>query len=490
MSVVQTLAVGAGLVVLYRFLLHTVGPERIGIWSVVLAATSMSGVANLGLSASAVKFVAKYHALDQEDKVSEVIQTTFVTLGLFFGVALLAIYPFSGWILGHIMPASRLAETMSIMPYALFSMWVMAAGSVFQAGLDGYQRMDVKSGLVIIGTAIFLTLSFVLVPSHGLMGLAYARIAQDSFMLAGSWAALRRHIRTLPVIRYRWDYKVFREMFVYGMNFQVISISIVLCDPLTKGLITRFGGLGMTGIYEMASRMVVQLRALLVAANQALVPAIASLHEKDPEAVKRVYDSSYRLLIYIAIPYFTLITAFIPIISRAWLGYYNGVFVLFSFMLVAGWFLNTLAAPAYYANLGIGGLGWNTAAHATIAVLNLSTGLLFGRLFGGEAVAAAWVFSLVAGSVIVVVSYHIQNGVPLLDTFPREHMAIGAAGLAAVLISVLLYRLAEHRAGLLPASVLVMLAVFLIMALPAWKNPMRKRLSGWISAGLDNRGVS
>ena len=483
-SAAQVLTVGAGYAFLYRFLLAHIGAERIGIWSVVIAATSMANAANLGLSASTIKFVAKYLALGREETVSVVVQTTVITLGLFCGVVLLAVYPFSGWIFSHIVPVSRLAETASLLPYVFFSMWITVIGSVFLAGLDGCQRIDIRAGLVMSGTLIFLALSFVLVPAHGLMGLAYARIAQDSFTLGGGWLMLKRRLRSLPVFCFKWDKRLFREMLGYGANFQLISASMMLCDPLTKGMLARFGGLGMAGIYEMASRMIGQLRALLVTAGQALVPAIADLHEKEPETVQKLYGNSYRLIFYIAVPYFSIIIALIPVISVAWIGYYNGVFVSLSIMLAVGWFINTLCAPAYFANLGIGGLGWNTAAHVVMAASNIALGLLFGRFFGGTAVAAAWVFSLILGSIIIIVSYHIKNGVPLINIFPGEHIKIAVTSLAAIFISALICSVCENRANLLETSCLILLANFLVVFIPAWRNPMRRKLLGWLTAEL------
>ena len=66
MSLVQVVLVGISLFILYRFLLRSIGIERMGVWSVVLATTSVANVANLGISASVVRFVAKY--LHEEKK--------------------------------------------------------------------------------------------------------------------------------------------------------------------------------------------------------------------------------------------------------------------------------------------------------------------------------------------------------------------------------------------------------------------------------------
>jgi O-antigen/teichoic acid export membrane protein len=54
-----------------------------------------------------------------------------------------------------------------------------------------------------------------------------------------------------------------------------VSISQLLYEPTTKILLSKYGGLGILGNYEMASRLVNQVRALIVNANQVVIPIIA-----------------------------------------------------------------------------------------------------------------------------------------------------------------------------------------------------------------------
>jgi hypothetical protein len=48
-SIVQVILSGVILFVLYRFLLITIGVEQLGIWSIVLATTTVTHISNLGL---------------------------------------------------------------------------------------------------------------------------------------------------------------------------------------------------------------------------------------------------------------------------------------------------------------------------------------------------------------------------------------------------------------------------------------------------------
>ena len=57
MAVMQVVVIGGSFVVLYAFVERTLGIALFGVWALVLATTSASGIANLGLGNSAVKFV-------------------------------------------------------------------------------------------------------------------------------------------------------------------------------------------------------------------------------------------------------------------------------------------------------------------------------------------------------------------------------------------------------------------------------------------------
>lgn len=489
MSLAQVVVIGAVLFILYRFLINTIGIEQLGIWSVVLATTSIASIANLGISGSVVKFVAKFIARGEKETVVSLVQTSAISTGILIGFVLLIAYPFATWLLSLVLPVVHVEEAISILPYALLSLWIAVIASVFQGALDGYQRVDTRSGLLMVGALIQLILCFLLVPTYGLMGLAYAQVAQACMVIIGSWLVLRRHLPLLPAVPYQWNLKLFKEMVGYGLNFQLISVSQMVYDPVTKALLTKFGGLVMTGFYEMASRMVLQLRALLVAANQVLVPAIADLQEKNKEIIQELYKDSYHLLLYIALLIFSAIIAFTPIISQLWIGRYENIFVFFSTLLAVGWFLNTINAPAYFANLGIGELRWNTISHVVIAVLNFCLGLILGNIYDGIGVIVAWVLSLVIGSFIISISYHCRHNIPIVELFPKESRSVGLASIGGLSVSLLLYNYLVGRIILPATTTIVFLAFFATVAIPFWVHPMRKRLTRMVSSQLLKRKV-
>lgn len=489
MSIVQIILVSGVLFFLYRFLLRTIGVEQLGIWSLVLATTSVTQVANLGLSGSVVKFVAKYVARGEDKNVSGVIQTAAISLAIIVGIVLLLGYPFIKWILALVVPEGSIVSAIKILPYALLSLWLTMITSVFQSGLDGFQRIYIRNILTMSGSIFYAVLCYILAPKNGLIGLAYAQIINNSIMLMASWILIKRFLPVLPVIPYQWNRALFKEIISYGINFQVVSITTMFYDPTTKALLSKFGGLQMVGYYEMANKMVQQFRALIISANQVLVPSIADLQEKNPERIRSVYLTNYELIFYLALPLYTLIIIGTPLISELWLGHYEKIFIIFGLMLSIGNFLNTLAGPSYFANLGTGNLRWNVIGHITIAILNAGLGVILGSLFNGYGVAIAWVTALALGSAVIYVAYHLNNKIPLEELFPKNSRAMTAFYAIILLIYLMIQPKVNQNQDAITFNILLSTVSLFIILIPLYLHPMRKRLMGWVRDDLLNRKV-
>ena len=473
MSVLQIIVISVALFILYRFLLGMIGVQQFGVWSLVLATTSVANIANFGLSGGVVKFVAKYVARDEPENVSKVIQTAALSVALFVGIILLVGYPFIKWVLGFIVPPESLHLAILILPYTIWALWIMIITATLQSGLDGLQRIDLRSGLLIGGTVFHLILCFLIVPRYGLLGLAYARVAQITLVLVSSWVLLRKSIKILPIIPNKWDIIVFKEIFFYGSNFQIISVMRMLLDPITKALLSRFGGLSTVGYYEMASRLVTQLRSLILSANRVLVPTFAEFKEKSPEKITYAYLTSYRLVFYLSLPLFTLLIITFPLISKVWIGHYERTFISFGMILSIGWLVNLLSGPSYIAYLGIGELRWNVAAHIVIAMLNIALGFLFGFFYGGMGVVVACVIAVMIGSSIICVSYNLKYKISIAELLPRASRIVLLACFVSVLFDFLVLHQFKYDSNFTSLNILTVISFLVIVTFALWFHPMR-----------------
>lgn len=404
-TVAQVVISGVVFFVLYRYLYGRLGVEQIGVWSLVLATTSISRIGDLGLSAGVVRFVAQALGRNDTQRAADVLQTVALTLGVLMAALLAVGYPLFISALGYFLPAHGVPMALSILPYAVISLWVMAVVSVFSGGLDGCMRMDLRSLLMAASHLVYLGLAMLLVPKYGLKGVAIAQLTQSMGLMILMWWMLRRQLRVLPLMPLHWKYPVLKDMIGYGVTFQIITIVNMLFDPVVKALMSRFGGLEALGYYEMANRLILQGRAMIVEASRVMVPAIATLQEYDVVKATQLFIASYRMTFYVSVLFYGLLGIFITTISVFWLGHYQATFVQFALLLNLGWFVNTLIVPAYFSNLGSGKIRANMISHIIMGLCSPTVGVLLGLNYSGVGVVIGTVFGLIAGSMFLLVSH-------------------------------------------------------------------------------------
>lgn len=482
MSVAQVVLSGFVLFGLYKFLLGTIGVEQLGVWSVVAAAIFVTKISDLGLSGSVVKFVAKYSARNETGSLVHVIQTSVISMAALTIVAIVALYPLFVAALKFLVPSDQIANALLILPLVAVGLWFSVVAGVILGALDGFQRFDLRTGIQMASMLLNFGLVVLLVPGMGLQGLAYSQLVQLVFQSVAGWIILRRQTTGLPLLPRAWSRPIFVEMISYGVNFQVASVARMLCDPITKAMLSKFGSVSMVGYYEMANRMIEQFRAIIVAANQVLVPVIAEVQENDPSQIRNIYRNSCRVVVFLAIPFMSMVAAAIPLISLLWIGELQDTFILFSFILIAGHIVSIMGGPAYFANLGVGRLKWNTVAIVVLGILNLAMGALLGSIYGGIGVVLAWTISLVVAHVLMVIAFHVSNGVPIIDVFPVENVWIALTAMLCLAGSSALFQLMDGRSGLFLTAILILVLCASLFLIPVWKHPMRVRLISLVFA--------
>jgi O-antigen/teichoic acid export membrane protein len=475
-TVTQVLISGVVFFVLYRYLYDRLGVEQIGVWSLVFAATSVSRIGDLGLSAGVVRFVAQALGRGDTERAAEVVQTVVLTLGIFMATLLAIGYPLFVMALNYFLPVHSVPIALGILPYALISLWVMIVVSVFSGGLDGCMRIDLRSLLMGLSHLAYLGFSMLLVPKYGLEGVAMAQLIQSVGLMTLMWWVLRRQMKDLPLIPVHWKFTVLKEMFGYGLNFQIITIMNMLFDPVVKAMMSRFGGLEALGYYEMANKLILQGRALIIEASRVMVPAIATLQEHDTAKATQLFSISYRMTFYVAVLLYGLLGISITTISMLWLGHYQATFIQFSLLLNLGWFANTIIGPAYFSNLGSGMLRANMISHIIMGLCSLFVGFVLGLNFHGVGVVVGAIVGLIVGSLFLLVSYIKQANLHW-PTFiiPQEMAKLLMLGILAIFLSNY-GRDQQSSLAMVSGVTLLCSSVFLVFS---FNHPSRKMLMGY-----------
>ena len=483
-SVLQVIVSSCTLFFLYRILLSTIGVKLLGVWSVVMATSSLTQIANPGFGASTTKFVSQYLARGEQETAGRVIETAVLSLSLLMALLLAAVYPVVRMALPAFIAPDCLGAGLSILPYAFLTLWIGFISGVLQAGLDGFQRIDSKNMVIITGSLFYVVSCAFFARFWGLAGVALASVLQALWILVFTWIILKRRLPGLPALCYGWDRSLFREMLRYGLGFQFITVTGMLSDPLTKIMLSRFGTLSDVAYYEMANRMVQQVRGVLATPGYLLVPAIADLRERGEEGkIGRLYADSYNLIFSLSAGAYTLLLAYLPVISQLWIGQVQASFMVFSALLSLGWFCNLLALPSYYANLGTGEMRWNVIGHVLVAVLNPVLSFFLGWRFGAVGVVSGWVGSIIAGNLLILCSYHNRNKIRFVNLFPQS-AGVPCALCALSLVSAYAILPGGATPGADgPAVRWIIYPVVTCAILGAlWRLPVRKQLTEMLAA--------
>ncbi len=399
----QSLVVTVCFFWVYRILVGLVGIERVGIWSLLLAGSALMRIGDVSGAGALSRYIAIAMGGRKRERASDYVHTVMLTsLGLnaALGLALYVVAPLA---LPSFIAPQYLAEAEKLVPYVVATMVLGALAVGVGSAIDGAQRADQRAVVVATAALVFLASTWLLVPRFGVVGYGAAQVVQQVVMLSLGWLVLRRHIPGLGWLPRFWRRDVFAETTGFALKLQGTGVMGMLFEPLAKFAFNHAGGPGLVVYYELASRLIVQVRSLVVAAATPLVPAFAAHEHTDQPAFKHLLERSTRAAIPAAVATAFVSLAGAPAISFIVLGTLQPDVLLMSAALTIGWAINVLGVPFYFAAQGQGLLRWNFASHALIALSVLVGALALSPVFGPFGLITAIVTGLLLSAITVLV---------------------------------------------------------------------------------------
>jgi O-antigen/teichoic acid export membrane protein len=476
-SMAQVVISAAALFVTYWLMLRALSVEEIGLWSLVVGSAMVARLTELGLGGGVMRFVAGDLAAGRPRQAAQTIGMAGLAATLLVGGMALAVEPLLHSYLLRITPGELHEAVGVLLPAALLGIVLSTAGGVVLAAIDGCQRMDVRSYLGIGSSLVQLGMTWFVLPRWGLPGLGLVQVVQAGMLLAAGLVVMAWLLRR-PLRDYLgFERARFREMIFYGGGLQVVAIAQMLFEPALKVLLTAYSGLTLTGYFDMANRIVLQFRSLIVAGYNALVPHVAALSgsgQLEPKQLRSIYRESCTVLLYVILPYFACVAAGLPLALTLWKGEFDRVFLAVALLQCAAWLLNLLSLPSYLLNVGIGELRWNIVGHVTMSLASLVLGSLLGSQLGGVAVLGAGAAALVVGSLLVPWAFHRRHGLGWQDSIPVRSapamMLVLAAFAGAAMLAL---RPDVPGWGMLAGLPALALAAALAIT---WRDPLRVQL--------------
>jgi O-antigen/teichoic acid export membrane protein len=414
-------------------------------------------------------------AFGKRDEAALVVGTAGILYISFILVAFPIFYLIFPYALEWSLKSSHLSAAIDVYPYVLCSLLFSLMGALWLSGLDGCNRIDLRSYISILGQFLLLILAIFFVPLNGLVGLAWAQVGQGLFVAFVSWMTLRKQLKIKKYLPIYWSEVEAKKIIRYSAAMQVGSISMFLFDPLTRMLLSRFGGVSFVAFFELASQVVLRVRALIVSSNQVVIPEIGRISIVGRDDISLFYSTNILVVAYFIFLSFGFLFFASGIVSYVFLGFLDFDFILVYEIVVLGWFLNTFNVPAYYINIGLGRLRVNIYSSIVMGLANLFLGAILGMVFGGLGVVVSYLISLFLGSWFLVNDFDKYGGGSIFMSTLKRISVIVVFFPAVLFVSFSAWRSFD----VFWASLL--LIVFLVFFLICWFHPARREIFGKIS---------
>jgi O-antigen/teichoic acid export membrane protein len=301
---------------------RALGPSKFGLLALAWALAEGTGMFDLGLARTTVRFVADATVRGQE-RLREIVLASVSSQAAMGLVAGLLVFGFAPFLANHVFKVSAELVPDAIAMFRVLALHVpvLLASQALRATLEGAQRFDISTALRIPGSLASVVIPALVAPAGGSLAailwlLLVVRVvlvvinadAVRRVLLGGSWS-LRSHFQTL------------REMLGYSGWVAVsaaLGPALGSFDRFVVGSIVGIAGLGFyTGAAELANRFFL----IPATAFAALLPALAYNEARGArDRALAACRAARRQLAAALLPVCLALFVFAPTILRGWLG--------------------------------------------------------------------------------------------------------------------------------------------------------------------------
>lgn len=446
---------------LYPFLLRQLGVERFGLWTLLLVIPTFSNLAQFGLTDTLVKFVAQYNAKNNIQRIEKLLHSSIWIILFILSLTCLIIIMARFQIIQLLgITQEYISEAIVLINYLIIFIFLNMIGGFYHSIIKGLQRIDISNIIISLGMLIYMLLAFLLTPKYGLQGLVLSQVLQAAWFFLMTLCWLKARYKKLRLFPSKWSFSEVKEVKAYALNIQFAGISGMFAEPVTKILLGRLVSLESVAFFDLANRIVMQIRSILVGMMSVIVPTISELNERSRSQVVNIFKRLFNYSFTSSAIIMGSLIATSPIVISLWLHRSDNQLIYALIWLAFAHFISIIASPAYFVFKGIGILRYNTICHFSIAISNLVLGLLFGLLFGYYGIVLAWSASVCLANLYLIWSYCRISRILLRDIISFiEIKIISITAVNCFACIFFYYYLAPYNRTLINALVVIFLTL-------------------------------
>ncbi len=475
------------------FVLRGLGPAAYGVWALVGNIVGYFGVVN-SLQTAGTKYLAEYIALDDHERIGELLGTSLAFNLLVGALACAAIVTLATPLASGFLRIPRELQGESVVAFRLAGLgfFVSTIGWWAASVLAGLQRFDLLTGTAVAATT-FATLATVLAVwlRTGIVGVALANVVALTVAAALSvcvavWALGGARSRL------RYDATMLRRILAYGLYSTLHIVFGIVTTQLDRTVLGVWIGVTAVTLYTIPLGVASRIHQLCAKALEVVFPMASTL---DAQALGdqvgrlflRAQNASVAIVVLISVP---LVILARPILAL-WIDAdfaARGALVLQ--LLVLAYALLGLTVVGGHVLAGLGRPGVSVLFAAALAAANLLGYALFIPRWGVNGAGAASLFgsALTVPFFVLYVNRRVLR-IPLRAVARDALLKPAAAGLlpAAFLMAV---RAHVTSVPALLAALSLSCALYAVATVPlgVWQAPERalagralRRVHDWIA---------
>jgi len=364
------------------------GPERYGIWMVLISIISVMGFADLGIGNGLINTISEAYGKDDHALAKEHLTSAFVMLlsvAVVLAVAGVVVYPFVPWLRLFNVSTWSVAVEGARAFLVLYSWFVISIplGVVarVQAGLQQGYLPQIIGAFGSISTLLAL---LVVIALHG--NLAWLVFASTFGAVVGTlvngWLLFREHPWLVPSLHaFRQDSA--KKVLRLGLMFFVLQCAVAVGYTSDNIVIAQILGAAAVASYAVPQKLFSFVGMLVGMGITPLWPAYGeALARGDVAWVRRVFLGSLWLTLAISVPLCTLLALAGPWILKVAVGKSLEAPILLLVVLGLWGVVSSVSAPIAMLLNGAGAIKAQTLIAVIASLTNLAVSVFLTRRFG------------------------------------------------------------------------------------------------------------
>lgn len=400
------------------------GVEVYGVYILVLSINSLLGLFDLGISQILVKYIAEYHAVNDEKRLKDLMYSFNVIL-LVMSVFSLAALTLIGFWASDFFPSQTVTSGYYFYIFFLSGLISFVGGlnSLFVMVPVALQRFDysTKIGIANLTASNFIML-FLVVSGYGLK-----EIFLSQLVLAIIFSFVSRHysLKILPSadLKFAWNWNEVKNAYKFGIATYMSNAANSALTYFDRLLIPVFLGPSALPYYTLPGNLAAKTPGVISTLSGTIFPMISSLNGlQDMEKIRNIYRRVFNLLTVISFSITISIALFADKILRFWLSAdfaeKSGTVLM---ILAVTYYLLSLGGTLNNFLLGLTKTKFLFQISTFMAVINII--LLFYLLPKFGVIGAAWAY-LVSVLPIIYMFYYVEKRILTMTGRVKDYLKL------------------------------------------------------------------